>query len=84
MTETEIGSVTHYFHHIGVAVLALTGTISVGDKVRFHGHTSDFEQDVTSLQIEHKEVSSAKKGDDVAIKVTERVHEHDEVYKITP
>jgi putative protease len=83
MAETEIGRVTHYFDHISVAVLALTGAISVGDTVRFSGHAGDFEQQVTSLQIQHKEVTSAKKGDDVAIKVIQKVREQDKVYKIT-
>ena len=82
MAETEIGKVTHYFDHISVAVLALTGTIAVGDSVRFAGHSGEFQQQVTSLQIDRKEVTSAKQGDDVAIKVVQKVHEHDRVYKV--
>jgi len=83
MAETEIGKVTHYFDHISVAVLALTGSIQVGDTIHFVGHSEDFTQPVTSLQINHKEVVTAKQGDDVAIKVTQKVHEQDRVYKVT-
>ena len=83
MAETQIGKVTHYFGHISVAVLALTGKLSVGETVHFLGHTTDFRQSVTSLQIEHKEVKAAKKGDDVAIKVDQKVHENDAVYAVS-
>jgi len=83
MSDKEIGKVTHYFDHITVAVLALNSKLSLGDTLHFLGHSTDFTQEVTSMQIEHKEVKSAKKGDDVAIKVSERVHENDKVFKVT-
>jgi translation elongation factor EF-1alpha len=83
MTENPIGKVTHYFDHIGVAVLALTDTLRVGDSIHIHGHTSDFTQQVTSMQIDHKPVSEAKPGQDVALKTDQKVHEHDAVFKVT-
>lgn len=82
MPETEIGKVTHYFDHINVAVLALTGPLKVGETIHIHGHSTDFTQTVTSLQIEHKPVQSAKKGDDVALKVDHIVHPQDKVFKV--
>ena len=83
MSGAQIGHVTHYFDHISVAVLALTEAIRVGDTVHFLGHSTDFKQEITSLQIEHKPVNEAKPGDDVAMKATQRVHPHDKVFKIT-
>jgi translation elongation factor EF-1alpha len=83
MSGTQIATVTHFFDHVSVAVLSLTETIRVGDTVHFLGHSTDFKQQVTSLQIEHNEVNEAKPGDDVAMKVDQRVHPNDKVYKLT-
>lgn len=83
MSGKQIGTVTHFFDHISVAVLALTEPLRLGDKVHILGHSTDFEQEVTSLQIEHKDVTEAKPGDDVAMKVVKRVHPHDKVFKLT-
>ena len=57
--------------------------VKVGDKIRVKGHSEDFTQDVTSLQIEHATVTEAKAGDAVGIRVANKVHEHDKVYKVT-
>ncbi|OGO21731.1 MAG: hypothetical protein A2Y54_09280 [Chloroflexi bacterium RBG_16_51_16] len=83
MSGKEIGKVTHFFDQISVAVLALVETVKVGDTLHFLGHSTDFKQEVTSLQIEHKEVKEAKKGDDVALKVSQKVHPNDKVFKLT-
>jgi putative protease len=83
MSGTQVGTVTHFFDHISVAVLALTEPLHVGDTIHILGHSTDFKQDVTSMQIEHKEVPEAKPGDDVAMKVSQKVHVHDKVYKLT-
>jgi len=82
MSGTQIGTVTHFFDHISVAVLALTDSLRVGDAIHILGHSTDFRQEVTSMQIEHSEVTEAKPGDDVAIKVSQRVHPHDKVFKL--
>ena len=83
MSGVQIGQVTHYFDHINVAVLSLNESIKVGDTIHILGHATDFKQEVTSLQIEHKEINEAKAGDDVAMKVIQRVHPNDKVFKIT-
>ena len=83
MSGTQIGQITHYFDHIGVAALTLSEPLRVGDTVHILGHSTDFQQKVTSLQIEHQAVNEAKAGDDVAMKVTQKVHPHDKVFKIT-
>ena len=77
-----IGEITHYFNKIGVAVVELTGKISVGDKILIQGPNTDFEQSVESMQMEHKEVSEAKSGESVGLKVKDRVREKDRIYKI--
>ena len=80
--EVEIGQVTHYFNKIHVAVLSVNDDLKVGDTIHILGHTTDFIQKVTSLQIEHKNVTSVKPGDDFAIKVIEPVRDNDVVYKV--
>jgi selenocysteine-specific translation elongation factor len=79
----EIGKVTHYFTKIGVAVVELTASLSVGDKIRISGPTTDFEQTVESMQIEHENVKTAKAGQSIGLKVAEHVRETDTVYKVT-
>ena len=81
--EKKIGFVSNYFGKIAVAAVEITeGTVSVGDRLHFLGHTTDFEATVHSMQIEHKSITSAKKGDSVGLKVVERVRAGDKVYKI--
>ncbi len=75
----KIGVVTHYYGNIGVAIIALTGKLSKGDKVKFEGGKTEFEQTIESMQIEHKEIDSAKNGDIVGVKVDEKVGEGAEV-----
>jgi hypothetical protein len=80
--EVEIGHVTHFFNKINVAVLSIKNELKVGDMIHILGHTTDFTQKVTSMQIEHKNVDSVKPGDDFAMKVIEPVREQDVVYKV--
>jgi putative protease len=83
MSGVRVGEVTHFYNHLSVAVLALSEMIHVGDTVHILGHSTDFRQKVTSLQIEHQPVSEAGPGQEVAMKVEHRVHVHDAVFKIT-
>jgi hypothetical protein len=83
VSEKQVARVTHYFSRLSVAVLALTDALSVGDRVHICGHSTDFEQTVDSMQIEHKPVLKVGPGDDVALEVVERVHEGDIVYRMT-
>ena len=78
----EIGRTTHYFTKIGVAVIELTDTLSVGDRILVRGATTGFEQTVQSMQIEHKNVATAQGGQSVGMKTAQRVREEDKVYKI--
>ena len=83
MEEKLIGKVNHWFGKIGVAGVELTDELAVGDHVRFLGHTTDFDQEVTSMQIMHQDVAAAGPGDDVGIKVQLRARVGDRVYKVT-
>ena len=78
----EVGKVTHFFSKISVAVVDLTATLSVGDRIRVRGPTTDFEQTVESMQIEHENVKTAKAGQSIGLKVKDRVREKDVVYKV--
>ena len=78
-----IGVVTHYFGEPSVAVVKLkTGTLRVGDTIYIRGHTTDFEQRVESLQVDHASVTEVSPKDDFGMKVTGHVREHDVVYKV--
>ncbi len=84
MEEKLVGKVTHYFTNIGVAVVEIDeGGLKVGDKVHIKGATSDFEQEVTSMQVEHENVEVAKKGQAIGLKVDQQAREGDQVFKIT-
>ena len=76
-----IGSVTHYFSHLSVAAVTLTDTLRVGERVHIVGHTTNLEQTVESMEVEHARMDSAGPGDDVALKVTDHVREHDRIYR---
>ena len=80
--EKLIGEVTNYFEHVGVAALKLVAALKAGDKIRVKGgEETDFEQEVESMQIQHEKVKKAKKGDEVGIKVSEKVRKGYKVYK---
>lgn len=82
--DEKVGTVTDYFSKIGVAAITLTdGPLQVGDRIRVHGHTTDFTQAVESLQVDHRPVPRAERGSEVAVKVGERVRKHDEVLRVS-
>jgi hypothetical protein len=81
--ETRIGEVTHYFNHLNVAVLDLSGELKVGDTIHFQGHAVDFTQLVDSLEIEHQKVQSAGPKKEVALKVAQPVHKGAGVFKVS-
>ena len=83
MEEKKIGVISHYFGHVGVGIIKIEAEgLKVGDTLRFKGHTSDFQQTVESMQLEHKDIQEGKVGDQVGVKVNEHVREHDEVFKV--
>lgn len=82
MAEKEIGEVTHYFGRLGVVAIKLTDSLKVGDRIRILGKTTDFEQEVTSMQLEHEPIEQGKAGQEIALRVAQRAREKDKVYKI--
>jgi translation elongation factor EF-1alpha len=76
-----IGRITHWFGHVSVAAVSLTAPLAVGDRIHIRGYTTDLVETVRSMEIEHQKVDRAAPGDDVALEVEERVHEHDLIFR---
>lgn len=81
MEEKPIGEITHYYGKIGVAIVKFNREVKVGETVHFKGPHTDFTQSISSMQYEHKDIESAKKGQEVGIKVDQKVGESDKVYE---
>ena len=83
MVEEKIGIVEHFFTNVGVAAIKITnGELKIGDIIHIVGTHTDIKQKIDSMQINRVPVKSVKAGDDVGIKVKDRVREHDVVYKV--
>jgi putative protease len=83
MVEEKIGIVEHFFTNVSVAAIRITdGDLKIGDTIHIVGAHTDFKQKIESMQIDRVPVDSVKSGDDVGIKVIDRVREHDIVYKV--
>lgn len=83
MGEQEIGKVVRYFSKIGVAAIKITaGELKIGDTIKIKGHSTDFEQVVESMQVEHEFVEKVETGKDVGIKVKEKVRDNDSVFLV--
>lgn len=78
----KVGEVTHYFTRIGVAVVDVTAPVKIGDRIAIKGMTTNFEQTVESMQIEMEDIKEAKPGDDIGMKVVDRVRKGDIVYRL--
>ena len=83
MPEVVIGKVTDFFARPVVAGIELTANVEMGDKIHIKGHTTDLELTIDSMQINNANVNQAKAGDNIGIKVSERVRRVDTVYKVT-
>ena len=83
MVEEKIGIVEHFFTNISVAAIKITsGSLKVGDTIHIVGATTDLTQKIDRMEINRNPVEIAKKGDAIGIKVSDRVREHDIVYKV--
>ena len=79
-----IAEVTHFFPHVKAAVIKLKkDTLSAGDTLYFKGHTTDFEQKIKSMQVNHTPIDKAQKGQEIGLKVKSKVRHGDKVYKIS-
>jgi putative protease len=77
-----IGKISHYFGNISVAVIELSDTLKTGETIRVVGGETDFTQGVDSMEVDHKKVEKAKKGDSVGLKINQKVREGYKVYKM--
>ena len=77
----QVGHITHFFSKIGVAVVELNASLAVGDRILVKGPSTDFEQVVGSMQIEHENIPEAEAGQAIGLKLAEHVRERDVVYK---
>jgi translation elongation factor EF-1alpha len=83
MADFRVGKVTHYYDKLGVAVLELDADLGVGDKIKFvRGGEDLFEQNVSSMQVEHEKIENAKKGDIVGMKTDQPLKDGAEVFKL--
>lgn len=82
MADKKVGTITHYYDKISVAIIDLTAALSVGDKVKIVKDDGEFELKVESMQVDHKQVEKAKKGDVVGLKVSQPVKAKAKVYKV--
>ncbi|TRZ49525.1 MAG: hypothetical protein D4S01_08410 [Dehalococcoidia bacterium] len=83
MEEKRVGVITHYFGHIGVGIIKIEAEgLKVGDTLHFKGHSTDFQQAIESMQLEHKDVQEGKVGEQLGIKLNQHAREHDEVFKV--
>jgi translation elongation factor EF-1alpha len=76
-----IGKVDHYFSHLSVAAVTLTAPLEVGERIHIRGHTTDVEQTVHSMQVDHHAVAAAAPGDDVALQVEGHVRDRDMIFR---
>ena len=83
MEEKEIGKITHYYSKLSVGLIELTDTLKVGDTIHVKGHSEDFTQQVASMRIEYQDIQEAAAGQTVGVKVDQKVHANDKVYKVS-
>ncbi len=79
---TLVGEITHYFPQVNAAVVKLQIPLAVGDTIKVKGHTTDFTEQITSLQIDRVPVQTAKVGDEIGLQVKSRVRRGDIVTKL--
>jgi len=82
MEEKLIGKIAHFYGHLSVGIIELSDSVKIGDMIHIKGHSSDFTQQISSMQIKHATVSDAKDKDAIGIEVNQKVHEGDLVYKV--
>lgn len=78
----KVGIVTHYYNKIGVGIVKFDKEVKVGSILYFKGHATDFKQTINDIEFDHKKIEAAKKGQEVGIKLDQRVREHDIVYLV--
>jgi putative protease len=80
--EVRVGTISHIYKKIGVAIVDLSDPLQVGDTIHISGHHTDLTQKVDSIQIEHQDVQKAERGQSIGVRVNSEVREHDLVFKV--
>ena len=81
--DNKIGTITHFFGNISVGIIELEAPLKVGATVKFQGSTTDFEQTISEMQVDRKDIEEASSGQEVGIKVNDKVREGDEVFLVS-
>ena len=81
--EKEVGKITHWYDKIGVAVIDLKGALKMGDRVKIKKGEDEFEETISSMQVDHKDIEEAKKGKEIGIEIDQKVRDGDEVFIVT-
>ena len=81
MAEKQIGEVSNYFEHVSAIAIKLKAPLKIGDIIRIKGGGTDIEQKIDSMQIDHAPVKSAKKGDEVGIKIKGKARKGYKIFK---
>ena len=76
----KLGVVTHYYPKVGVGIVKLDDDLNKGTRLKFKGKTTDFEQEISQMQFDHKDIEMGKKGQEVGIKLTDKVRDGDAVF----
>lgn len=82
MAERQIGEVSNYFKHVNAAAIKLSAPLKVGDKIKIVGGDKSIEMTIKSMQINRKDIKTAKKGDEIGLLVPEDVHKGYRVFLI--
>lgn len=82
MADKKVGTISHYYDKLGVAVINVTAKFSIGDTIKITGKSADFTQEVNSMESDHKKITQANKGKVVGLKVDQLVRKGDEVFKV--
>ena len=80
----KVGRITHFYSKPSVAVIELSALLNKGDKIVIRGGTTNIEQTVGSMEIDHKQIPTAQIGQSIGMKVNGRVRENDIIYRVKP
>lgn len=75
-----IGKVIHYWTRLEVAGVELSDSLRMDDWIHFRGATTDFQQRVTSMQLNRRFINEAHAGQQIGILVADRVRVGDTVF----
>ena len=78
-----LGEVVAFFRIPVVAVIkVMKGSVKAGDQIWIKGHTTDLKQTVGSMQVNHRPIQQARKGDEFGLKISGRARRGDRVYRV--